>query len=392
MTVSPALARPPPSAQFARAAPAVVLLALVALVTGAHLWLAERLVLGSLELGSAGPQVRRLDIAFVRELLPAAPPTGPLRAPPAAARSALTKAPPPAAAASAPEPSASAPEPAAVAQAPPLAVPPVAAELPDPLPDPVLEPTPVLAEAPAAAASASALPAFEWPASTRLTYTLTGYYRGPVEGQAQVEWLRQGRRYQVHVEVSIGPFFAPLVTRRLVSDGEISELGLVPLRYHEETKVAWLDPRRRQISIDGDRVRLADGREVPRPSGLQDSASQFVQMIWWFTTSPERLQPGRAFDIPLALPGRVEPWRYEVIAHEAVHTPVGVLDTVHVKPRRAARAGNDLVAESWIAPSLLYLPVRIVIRQDEETYVDLLLDRLPQQSAAAPAPGSAPTR
>jgi hypothetical protein len=35
----------------------------------------------------------------------------------------------------------------------------------------------------------------------------------------------------------------------------------------------------------------------------------------------------------------------------------------------------------WVAPSLQYLPVRIVIRQDAETFVDLLLERLPQQAA-----------
>ena len=59
-------------------------------------------------------------------------------------------------------------------------------------------------------------------------------------------------------------------------------------------------------------------------------------------------------------------------------------------PRREARSGSDLTAEFWAAPSLQYLPVRIVIRQDAETYIDLLIDRLPQQAAAAsPGPASA---
>ncbi len=33
---------------------------------------------------------------------------------------------------------------------------------------------------------------FAWPASTRVTYVLTGNYRGEVSGQAQVEWIRVG--------------------------------------------------------------------------------------------------------------------------------------------------------------------------------------------------------
>jgi hypothetical protein len=34
----------------------------------------------------------------------------------------------------------------------------------------------------------------------------------------------------------------------------------------------------------------------------------------------------------------------------------------------------------WVAPSLQYLPVRIVIKQDAETYVDMQLNRLPEQA------------
>jgi hypothetical protein len=98
---------------------------------------------------------------------------------------------------------------------------------PEPLPEPALEPAPPidiaaiepsalprarptpLAALAAPDTAASAPVAFEWPPSTRLSYTLTGHYRGPVHGQAQVEWLRDGTRYQVHMDVSVGPSFAP---------------------------------------------------------------------------------------------------------------------------------------------------------------------------------------
>ena len=54
---------------------------------------------------------------------------------------------------------------------------------------------------------------------------------------------------------------------------------------------------------------------------------------------------------------------------------------MHVKPRREPGSGGDLTAEMWVAPNLQYLPVRIVIRQDAETFVDLTIDRLPEQAA-----------
>jgi hypothetical protein len=42
--------------------------------------------------------------------------------------------------------------------------------------------------------------------------------------------------------------------------------------------------------------------------------------------------------------------------------------------------GGDLTAEIWFAPTLQYLPVRILITQDDSTYVDLLLDKPPMQA------------
>ena len=232
----------------------------------------------------------------------------------------------------------------------------------------------------ASAAASAPVATVDWPRSTQLTYTLTGNYRGPVEGRATVQWLREGSRYQVHLEVSVGPSYAPLVSRRMSSDGEIGPDGLTPRRYEEETRVPFRDTRRLAVQLEGALVRLANGSEVPRPAGLQDTASQFVQMTWLFTTQPDRLRTGQSVDLMLALPRRVEAWTYDVLDRETLNTPVGPIDAVHVRPRRPARTG-DLTAEMWTAPSLQYLPVRIVIRQDADTWVDLLLDRLPVQAA-----------
>ena len=59
---------------------------------------------------------------------------------------------------------------------------------------------------------------------------------------------------------------------------------------------------------------------------------------------------------------------------------------MHVRPRREPRPGVELTAEMWVAPTLQYLPARIVIRQDADTWVDMLIASLPLQAAA---PGAA---
>ncbi len=368
------------------------LLALALLVLVVHLWLAHRHWPDRLGDRSTDHDTRpsRIEVSFVRELKPAAP-AAVLRASTPAVKRLPTL---PAAASASAAAAASldlmrsdgglAPEPL-LEPTPPL---PTLAEL-------HAAPVPAVAEAVQAAQAAQAAEAasspqapsaFDWPPSTRLSYTLTGNYRGAVQGQAQVEWLRSGSRYQVHLDVSVGPHFAPLLSRRITSEGEITRQGLRPRRYDEETRVALREPRRLTIWLDDDAVRLPTGAQLVRPQGVQDSASQFVQMTWLFTTQPQLLQAGQSIELPLALPRRVGSWTYDVLQMETLQTAAGAVDAVHVKPRREqdpsalGSAGGELAAEFWVAPSLQYLPVRILIRQDAQTYVDLLIERLPQQA------------
>jgi hypothetical protein len=338
------------------------LLALSAGVLLAHLWFVGQVLPAQLGPGADDMPRRRIEVSFVRDLSPTAPPLQPPGAPPP---------PRPRLKPLAPAPAASMPE---------------ALPLPPPLPEPAPEPAPPLAEllpppaAPAAPASAaSAAQPFDWPPSTRLSYHLTGNVRGPVEGQARVEWLRAGTRYQVLMEASVGPSFAPLYTRRDSSEGEITEQGLSPRRYELVNKLVLRDARHTIIELDGERIRLPGGQELPRPAGVQDAVSQFVHLTWLFTTQPGLLTPGRSVELMVALPRRVEPWIYDVLTVDRLDTPFGPVDAVHVKPRREPRPG-DYVAEMWVAPSLQYLPVRIIVRQDGENFVDLMIERLPQQA------------
>ena len=352
-----------------------MLLVLGAGVLLVHLWLANGVLPPPLGVDAAGRPPARFEVSFVRELAPVAvlPSTPMVRARPRVAALAAASA----ASAALPAAAEPLPETMAVVPPPPDPAPPLAV-LPELAPLADLQPAAGAAAA-AGEAAASAPAVVEWPPSTRLSYRLTGNVRGPVEGQARVEWLRQGTRYQVFLESSVGPAFAPLMTRRESSEGDITAQGLWPRRYDMEMDVIFRDRRRSTIFMDSDAVRLPNGAVLPRPPGLQDAVSQFVQLTWLFTVQPARLSPGETVELPLALPRRVEPWLYDVVGSEPLHTTAGLVDAVHVRPRRTARPG-DYTAEMWIAPSLQYLPVRIVVRQDAETYIDLQIERLPEQA------------
>ena len=360
---------------------------LVVGVAALHWGLADRIVMAWSRQGDSRPA--RLTVAFVRTLQlqpppPVAPAPTPLRA-----LAAL-----PVVAAAVPASAAAVP----VAEPFPEPEPPPPQEAQTPAAEPALAaasaPGDVLADAPASPAAAAptpaaSAPAFEWPPSTRLRYVLTGNYRGPIDGSAQVQWLRQGERYQVHLDVHIGPPFAAIIERQMSSDGLLGVDGLHPRRYDERTQIAFRDPRALTMFFDADAVQLASGQRVPRPPGVQDAVSQFVQMTWRFTLQPALLTEGTVIELPLALPRRVETWVYDVRGSETLWTPAGPVEAVHVQPRREPRPGGDLVAEMWFAPALQYLPVRITIRQDAQTWIDLLVDRLPEQAGpetAGPPP------
>lgn len=271
------------------------------------------------------------------------------------------------------------------------------ASAPEPEPLPLLDAPPErvaeAASAPAEAASAiaqaasaasSTEPGPEWPLSTRLTYALTGNYRGPVHGEAQVEWLRKGSEYQVHLDVAVGPSFAPFITRRMSSQGRLTIEGITPQRYDEETQFIVGDARRASVFFLPAEIQFATGQRQPAQRGAQDSASQFVQLTWLFMTGREPLQAGRIVQFPLVLPRKQYVWQYEVLGEAVLDTPMGPVASWHIRPTPQTRAqvgGGDLVAEAWLAPSLQYLPVRLLIRQDESTYIDLMLKSAPLQAA-----------
>lgn len=215
----------------------------------AHLLIASWWPEDRFGLGDGDSRPARIEVAFVRELKPAVPAPAPAtRLLRGAARLAAPMSPASAAAQR---------EPLHIDEALREVVTGAGEALPEIAPAPELAAA-LAALAPAAPAAPTpispdpAAPAFEWPPSTRLSYRLSGNYRGPVEGQARVEWRLAGSRYQVSLEVEIGPPFAPLATRRLQSDGLVTEAGLEPRRYDEQTHVALRTPRRLSITLDPD--------------------------------------------------------------------------------------------------------------------------------------------
>ncbi|MEK8085139.1 DUF3108 domain-containing protein [Aquabacterium sp. A3] len=394
----------------------VGLIMLCMAVVALHLWFASWVGDQVPRHATADQGIQRLSAVYEAELRFSAPPQAVRSPPPPVKRPAVPRPSPPVP--QAPASAASSPEPPPEPTSEPM-LEPVLEPTPEPPPEPLTMDEPPSAAAPSASEEAVAEvmsspsepeapttasqpllsgsdkrhvasgddESFQWPLATRVSYSLEGHYRGPVHGQATVEWLSLGPYYQVHVDAIVGPSFAPIGSWRLSSEGQITADGLVPRRHENLDRVVIRGTRTRTSEFGDDTVRLNDGTELKRPPGMQDPASLLIQIAYIFITQPERARPGQALDMTVVTTRKVESLRFDVVARETLDTPVGRIETLHVKPQRQVEEKGSAPADMWFAPSLQYLPVKILVKAaDQPTFMQLTLAKLPEQQAAPQAP------
>jgi hypothetical protein len=217
-----------------------------------------------------------------------------------------------------------------------------------------------------------------WPADTRLSYRLTGYYRGDLYGSARVQWQREKSRYQVRVDLSM----ALLLRIAMISQGEVTDTGLLPSAYEEQ-----FPGGAQRMVFDGGYVRFQDGTLLLQPQALQDTASQFVDLSHRFSTGRDVLKVGAEVRVWLARPQGMALWTYDVIEEDTLQIPeLGPVSAFHLRPRPIANPRGTITAEIWFAPGLQYLPVRVRISLGAGNFVDLMVERIEQGVAAIVKP------
>ncbi|RYX92558.1 MAG: DUF3108 domain-containing protein [Comamonadaceae bacterium] len=363
---------------MARAGKLIWILALAVLL--AHVvalqWLSSQWMEPELLKPLAKPMLTRQIAQQVPAALPLAPPARKRKQPPPALPAAEPVA-------SLPESTRTLPDTSTVvaqlpAPAPPAADPP-STPSENTTPSTPSTPTPTLAAAtptlppvsstPAATATASYLD--DWPADTRLSYKVSGYFRGELSGDAQVQWLRVKERYEVSINIGIGF----LASTTMTSQGEIRREGLHPLAYQETGR-----GKPRKLTMTDSGIVFSNGNTLQRPQGVQDTASQFVELSQQFASGRTPLAVGSTVSFPMARPGAVDYWTYDVTEKVTLNTPrLGAVEAYHLKPRPLANPRGNITAEMWFAPSLQYLPVRIRINMGDAVNVDLMVEKIEQR-------------
>jgi len=228
-------------------------------------------------------------------------------------------------------------------------------------------PTSAANSAPASAAQAApAAPGvkFSVPPSGELQYDT--FYNGVRNQPGTIHWTSSAQSYEMVVSVPL-PFVGTFVYS---SHGRIDAFGLAPEQYvekrgHRAEDISIFNRADRKIAFTRTPATL------PLPDGAQDRFSMVMQLASLVRGDPTAYKPGVTRQFFVVDSDSGENWPVETIGDETIRTAQGYLETRHFK-RLPRREGDQRRIDVWLAPSLGWLPARIVQTEPNGTQFELV--------------------
>jgi hypothetical protein len=205
---------------------------------------------------------------------------------------------------------------------------------------------------------------FSVPPSAELQYDT--FYNGVRNAPGTIHWTSSAKGYEMIVSVPL-PFVGPFVYS---SHGRIDAFGLAPDQYsekrgHRAEDIAIFNRPEKKIGF----TRTPDTLRLP--DGAQDRFSMVMQLASLVRGDPSAYKPGVTRQFFVVDNNSGENWPVETIGDETIRTDQGYLETRHFK--RLPRHDGDLRRiDVWLAPSLGWLPARIVQTEPNGTQFELV--------------------
>jgi hypothetical protein len=154
------------------------------------------------------------------------------------------------------------------------------------------------------------------------------------------------------------------------STGDSTKQGLRPARFEgrrgNAVVTAEFDWKSDTLTMIHDGL----NQTVALPPATQDRLSIMYQLMHLVQIQP---QPLRTVEFTMTSGRKIDRYRYDVNVDVAVDTPLKRLTTLHLVKQREA---GDTQTEIWLAPEFHYLPVKIVIVEDDGVRYEQVVTRL----------------
>jgi hypothetical protein len=234
----------------------------------------------------------------------------------------------------------------------------------------------------APAAEASHGTKFSIPPSGELQYDT--FYNGVRNQPGTIHWMSDGQHYEMVVSVPL-PFIGSF---NWTSRGRVDAFGLAPDQYiekrgHRAADVTVFNRNDKQI------VFTRTPNSLALPDAAQDRFSVVMQLASLVRGDPAAYKPGVTREFYVADNDSGETWPVTTIGDETVSTDHGNVTARHFM-RLPRRDGDKRRIDVWLAPSLGWLPVRIVQTEPNGTQFELVW-RGPLVVASVPSVPSGPS-
>ncbi|MPV58853.1 hypothetical protein CFB46_02690 [Burkholderia sp. HI2761] len=205
---------------------------------------------------------------------------------------------------------------------------------------------------------------FAAPPSGDLQYDT--FYNGMQNMIGTIHWRTDGHTYDLSVSMPV-PFVGPFTYR---SEGRIDAFGVAPDRYVEKR-----GKRPEDIAIFNREIRQVvftrTPNNAPLPDGVQDRFSMLMQLSGLVRGNPAAYKPGVTQQFFVIDNNSGETWPITVIGDEQVQTQTGIIAARHFM-RLPRRDGDTRRIDMWLAPSLGWLPARLVQSEPNGAQIELL--------------------
>ncbi|MEO8600256.1 MAG: DUF3108 domain-containing protein [bacterium] len=207
--------------------------------------------------------------------------------------------------------------------------------------------------------------------SADLSYSIKAKQSGiSLGGNAKVAWRAKDSQYSIATQTD-----AMIVGRILDanSSGAIDTFGLAPLqstekRFRKSLTTTSFDRQKKVI-------RFTDSeRSYPLRGGEQDRASAIWQLVAVARGAPNKFKAGSQWQFFVAGQRDAETWAFKVIGKEAIETPLGTLQAMHVRKAPPPDSKEQQV-DIWLAPTHEWYPVRLRFSDADSDFIEQTLQR-----------------